>query len=89
MVVIGLILYRWDTNMVGQLVVLTYLPQEIVARYTQYTPSMTEFITGAGIVAFGWLAFTLGVRFLNIVDHGMEPEPETQPERRAIPISAD
>ena len=76
LVVGGVVAYRWDTNMVGQLVMLTYLPQEIIARYTDYVPSLIEFLTGAGIVAYGLMAFTLGVRYLNIVDHRAAPEAE-------------
>lgn len=70
----GVVAYRWDVNMVGQLIVLTYLPREIVARYTQYTPSWTELVSGAGVVAYGLLAFTVGVRYLNVVDHRTQPE---------------
>jgi Ni/Fe-hydrogenase subunit HybB-like protein len=73
MVVGGVVAYRWDTNLAGMLVVLTYLPQEIVARYTSYVPSLIEFIAGAGVVAYGILAFTLGVRYLNVVDHKYHP----------------
>jgi Ni/Fe-hydrogenase subunit HybB-like protein len=76
LVVGGVVAYRWDTNMVGQMVMLTYLPQEIIARYTDYVPSLIEFLTGAGIVAYGLMAFTLGVRYLNIVDHRGAPEAE-------------
>jgi Ni/Fe-hydrogenase subunit HybB-like protein len=87
MVVGGVIAYRWDINMVGQLIVLTYLPQEIVARYTQYTPSLIEIATGAGIVAYGLLAFTMAVRYLNAVDHQRPPEMESA--IRAATVSAD
>jgi Ni/Fe-hydrogenase subunit HybB-like protein len=69
LVVGGVVAYRWDTNLVGQLVLLTYLPTEISARYTQYMPSLIEFLSGAGIVAYGLLAFTLGARYLGVVDH--------------------
>jgi Ni/Fe-hydrogenase subunit HybB-like protein len=69
MIVMGIVAYRWDINMVGQLIVLTYLPNEIVARYTTYFPSLVEFATAAGIVAYGILAFTIGVRHLRVVDH--------------------
>lgn len=83
LVVGGVIAYRWDTTLVGQLVLLTYLPTEIVARYTQYVPSLTEFVTGAGIVAYGVLAVSLGIRYLNIVDHRVAhahaPAPRVQP----------
>jgi hypothetical protein len=30
---------------------------------------MIEIFSGAGVVAFGFLAFSLGVRFFGIVDH--------------------
>jgi len=76
LVVGGVVAYRWDTNMVGQLVMLTYLPQEIIARYTDYVPSLIEFLAGAGVVAYGLMAFTLGVRYLNIVDHRAVPDAE-------------
>ncbi len=65
----GVVAYRWDTTLVGQLVVLTYLPSEIVARYTEYVPSLIEFLTAAGIVAYGMAAVSLGIRYLNIIDH--------------------
>lgn len=69
MVVLGLIMYRWDVNLVGQLVVSGALPQELVPKYTYYVPSLVEFVAGIGVVSYGLLAFTLGVRYLNVVDH--------------------
>jgi molybdopterin-containing oxidoreductase family membrane subunit len=69
LVVVGVVIYRWDVNLVGQMVQLSYMPQAIVARYTEYTPSMVELVSAAGIVAFGLAAFSLGVRHLNVVDH--------------------
>ena len=70
LVVGGVVAYRWDVNLAGQLISVTYLPQEIATRYTGYVPSLIEWIYGAGVVAFGILAFILGVRYLNVVDHG-------------------
>ncbi len=78
LVVGGVVAYRWDTNLAGQLVMLTYLPQEIAARYTTYFPSIVEFMTGAGIVAFGVLALTLGVRYLNVIDHRSSLQAEAE-----------
>ncbi len=72
LVVGGVVAYRWDTTLSGQLVLLSYLPQDITARYTTYFPSLIEFISGAGVVAFGVLSITLGVRYLNIVNHAKE-----------------
>ena len=77
--------YRWDTTLVGQLVVLTYLPSEIVARYTSYVPSLVELVSGAGIVAYGLLAFTLGVKFLNVVDHPATGKPEAHTAPHTAP----
>ncbi len=74
LVVGGVVAYRWDVNLAGQLITLTYLPQEIAARYTAYVPSMIEAIYGAGVIAFGILAFILGVRYLNVIDHGVVEE---------------
>jgi len=82
LVVCGVAAYRWDTNLAGELVVLTYLPQEIVARFTNYVPSLVEILSGAGVVAFGLMAFSLGVRYLNVIDHRatLEPARETEVE---------
>ena len=75
LVVIGLVAYRWDTNMVGQLVAFAIQPQMDVPLYTSYTPSLVEWLVGFGVIAYGLLAFTLAVRYLNLVNHEMEPEP--------------
>lgn len=72
MVVGGLVAYRWDVNLSGQLVVLSYLPKEIETIYTSYKPALIEWLVGGGVVAFGMMAFTLGVQYLGIVDHGVE-----------------
>lgn len=82
LVVGGIVAYRWDTNLAGQLVLLTYLPQEIAARYTHYVPSLIEFLAGAGVVAYGILALTLGIRYFSVVSHPVEEElyePELKP----------
>ncbi|OGO50689.1 MAG: hypothetical protein A2Z30_01715 [Chloroflexi bacterium RBG_16_64_43] len=69
LVVVGVVAYRWDTNLAGQLTVVTYLPSEIITRYTTYVPSPVEILSSAGVLAYGALAITLGVRYLNVVDH--------------------
>ena len=68
-VVGGVVAYRWDINMSGLLVILTYLPQEVKAIYTTYFPSTIEILSGLGVVAYGALAITLAVRYLNLIDH--------------------
>ena len=69
LVVVGVIAYRWDTTLVGQLVVMNYLPGSTQTIYTHYQPSLIEYLTSAGVIAYGLLAFTLGVRYLDVVDH--------------------
>lgn len=90
LVVGGVVAYRWDVNMAGQLLMLTYLPQQIVPRYTTYMPSLIEFLAGAGVVAYGIFAITLGVRYLNIVNHNtITHEPEPVPEVATLPVTVE
>jgi molybdopterin-containing oxidoreductase family membrane subunit len=78
LVVGGVIAYRWDTNMVGQLVVMADLMRGTTASYTSYVPSPVEIAAGAGVLAYGALAVTLGIRYLSIVDHsGVEESVPT------------
>jgi Ni/Fe-hydrogenase subunit HybB-like protein len=69
LIVVGVIAYRWDTNMSGLLVVMPYLPGQQVIQYVSYKPSLVEVVAGLGVIAYGLLTFSLGVRYLNIVDH--------------------
>lgn len=86
LVVGGLIAYRWDTNMVGQMVAFTHLPTQIEPLYTTYRPSLIEVLVGAGVIAYGLLGFTLGVRYLKIVDH--DTAVDTAPQHVSIPAAA-
>ncbi len=72
LVVGGLIAYRWDVNLSGQLIVMPYLSSAPTTLYTSYVPSFIEIIVGAGVVAYGIMAITLGVKFFRVVDHGVE-----------------
>lgn len=69
LVVGGLVAHRWNVVMAGQLVVFAHLPLVTTPLYTTYVPSMVEILCAAGIIAYGLLAFTVGVRYLAIVDH--------------------
>jgi Ni/Fe-hydrogenase subunit HybB-like protein len=90
LVVGGLVAYRWDTNLVGQLVVIDALPQQIIPLYTYYIPSLVEFVIGAAVIAFGAFAFSFGVQYLRVVDHSnleqlMSEDVETaQPRVAAV-----
>ncbi len=64
----GVVVFRWDTNISGFLVVMPYVPGQAIA-YTNYFPSLVEFLSGAAIIAYGLTAFSLGVKYLRVVDH--------------------
>jgi molybdopterin-containing oxidoreductase family membrane subunit len=74
LVVIGVVAFRWDTNISGLLVVMPYLPGQQAIAYASYSPSWIEIVTGLGIIAYGALAFSLGVRYLGVVDHRFASE---------------
>jgi Ni/Fe-hydrogenase subunit HybB-like protein len=70
LVAAGVVAFRWDTNISGLLVLMPYIPDQAIA-YTSYRPSLIEIMTGAAIIAYGLTAFSLGVRYLRVVDHSL------------------
>lgn len=68
MIIGGLVAYRWDVNIVGLLVTQTIVPQNLAPLYVSYVPSLIEWAAGLGVIAYGLLAFTLGVKYLKVVD---------------------
>jgi Ni/Fe-hydrogenase subunit HybB-like protein len=90
LVVGGVVAYRWDTNMSGLMIILSYLPGEPGVTYSAYRPSLVEFLSGAGIVSYGLLAFSLGVRYLRVVDHEYVKAHTVEPRvMEAIPAIGD
>jgi Ni/Fe-hydrogenase subunit HybB-like protein len=90
LVVGGVVAYRWDTNLSGLFIILSYLPGEPAIAYTAYHPSLIEFLSGAGIVSFGLLAFSLGVRYLKVVDHSyVKGHTEGSRIIEALPATGD
>jgi Ni/Fe-hydrogenase subunit HybB-like protein len=90
LVVGGVVAYRWDTNLSGLLIILSYLPGEPAVAYTAYRPSLIEFLSGAGIIGYGLLAFSLGVRYLKVVDHNLAKAHVEEPKVvEAIPVTGD
>jgi len=89
LIVGGVVAYRWDTNLSGLLVLVSYLPGELTVSYTMYRPSLVEWLAGLGIIAYGLTFFSLGVRYLRVVDHSLgeaEREPAVAvPEGQGIP----
>jgi Ni/Fe-hydrogenase subunit HybB-like protein len=89
LVVGGVIAYRWDINLSGLLIVISYLPGNVAVSYTNYHPSMIEFISSTGILAYGLLAFSFGARYLKIIDHRALDIHVTEKESTiAIPVPA-
>jgi Ni/Fe-hydrogenase subunit HybB-like protein len=90
LVVGGVVAYRWDTNLSGLLIYLSYLPGEPAMAYAAYHPSLIEFLAGGGIVSYGLLAFSLGVRYLKVVDHNVAKAKEVESKViEAIPVPGD
>ncbi|HKJ39133.1 MAG TPA: NrfD/PsrC family molybdoenzyme membrane anchor subunit [Anaerolineales bacterium] len=69
----GVVAFRWDTNITGQLVLMSYVPGAAIT-YTSYVPSLIEILAGAAIIAYGLTAFSLGVKYLRVVDHTLVEE---------------
>lgn len=87
LVAAGVVAFRWDTNLTGFMVVMPYIPGETIA-YTGYTPSLVEIMTGAAIIAYGLTAFSLGVKYLRVVDHSLiETEHETVTVEATGPVT--
>ncbi|MCB8943066.1 MAG: polysulfide reductase NrfD [Ardenticatenaceae bacterium] len=83
LVVAGLVAHRWDTNMVGQMLVLQVNPFADLPLYTHYVPSLIEITAGLGVIAYGALAVTLGIKHLRIIDH-KEVEPVIELETAVL-----
>ncbi len=88
LVAAGVVAFRWDTNLTGLLVVMPYVPGQAVA-YASYQPSFIEILTGSAIIAYGLAAFSLGVRYLRVVDHRLTDEQyETVKVKATEPVTA-
>jgi Ni/Fe-hydrogenase subunit HybB-like protein len=88
LVAAGVVVFRWDMNLVGVLVVMPYVPGQEIA-YTSYRPSIVEIVTGSAIIAYGLTALSLGVTYLRVVDHTLiEREHQTieEPSGEAVSI---
>jgi menaquinone reductase, integral membrane subunit len=63
---VALIVNRWNTNMVGQLVPTAYTASVLPKISISYVPTWVEWATAGGVLGYWLMAFTLGVRFLPI-----------------------
>ena len=83
LVAIGVVTFRWDINITGQLVIMPYVTGQTIA-YTSYRPSLIEILTGAAIIAYGLAAFSLGVKYLRVVDHTLIEEEHAHVKVEAV-----
>jgi len=87
LVAAGVVAFRWDTNITGQLVLMSYIPGAAIT-YTSYRPSLIEILAGAAIIAYGLTTFSLGVKYLRVVDHSLvETEHETVKVEATEPVT--
>jgi Ni/Fe-hydrogenase subunit HybB-like protein len=87
LVAAGVVAFRWDTNIAGFLVIMPYISGQAVT-YTSYTPSLIEILTGAAIIAYGLAGFSIGVRYLRVVDHTLiEEEHEKVKVKATEPVA--
>jgi len=87
LVAAGVVAFRWDTNITGFLVVMPYVPGQAIA-YASYKPSLIEIMAGAAIIAYGLTAFSLGVKYLRVVDHSLvEAEHKTVNVEATEPVT--
>jgi menaquinone reductase, integral membrane subunit len=87
LVAIGVVAFRWDTNITGQLVLMPYIPGQAIT-YTRYVPSLIEILSGAAIIAYGLTALSLGIKYLRVVDHTLvEEEHEKVHVKATEPVS--
>lgn len=85
----GLVAFRWDSNIVGLMVTTTIVPQDLTPLYVSYRPSLVEWAAGLGVIAYGLMAFTLGVKYLNVVDRkGGHHEPQQGLPAGVVPAAA-
>jgi Ni/Fe-hydrogenase subunit HybB-like protein len=66
---------------------MSYVPGAAIT-YTSYSPSWIEILSGAAIIAYGLTAFSLGVKYLRVVDHTLvEDEHEKVHVKATEPVT--
>jgi hypothetical protein len=61
---------------------MPYISGQSIA-YTSYKPAPIEILTGAAIIAYGLTVFSLGVKYLRVVDHSLVEE-----EHKTVKVEA-
>lgn len=66
MVIIGLVINRWNMTLSGFVVPLDYTPGVATLPVNTYVPNGIEVLISAAIVAYSWLFFSLAARFIRL-----------------------
>lgn len=76
MIIVGLVINRWNMTLSGFVVPLDWTPAGgNTLPPNSYAPNLVEYIVAAGIVAYSWLFFSLGVRFIRLYPDSRDLEP--------------
>jgi molybdopterin-containing oxidoreductase family membrane subunit len=94
LVILGLVLNRWNVTLSGFAVPLDWSPgvREVFSINT-YAPALVEWGVALGILGYAMLAFTLGVRYLNLYPYTSQqaesiPHDVVEPEVRASSVAS-
>lgn len=94
MLVGGLVINRWNVTLSGLVLPLDWSPGVLdVFALNTYKPSLAEWGVALGILGYGCMAITLGVRYLQIYPKAVwltrrHPSTQVQPENAAEPAPA-
>lgn len=75
MIIVGLVINRWNMTLSGFVVPLDWLPGEGTLPPNTYAPNLVEYLVSAGIVAYSWLVYSLAVRFINLYPDARPLQP--------------
>ncbi len=80
MIIVGLVINRWNMTLSGFVVPLDWLPGEATLPPNTYAPNLIEYLVSAGIVAYSWLVYSLAVRFINLYpdERPLQPGEDVQ-----------
>lgn len=88
LIVMGVVVNRWDTNLSGLIMTVAYTDAATPTLIT-YTPTWIEWAATFGVVAYGLMAFTLGVRYLPVfTEEHHEKEVEHVKELKPSAVTA-
>ncbi|MBN1964820.1 MAG: polysulfide reductase NrfD [Anaerolineae bacterium] len=70
--VLGVVVFRWNMTLAGFVVPMDWSPGVAdTFPVASYTPALVEWLVGMGIIAYSWLAWSLGARFLRLYPYAV------------------